>query len=322
MENGKNSLTVEDFDISCTLGTGSFGQVKLARLKGNYTMPPFALKVLCKAMIVKFDEISHIKSEKEILNSIRHPFIARYFGSFQDSGYLYFLMEYVCGGELFTLLRRCRRFMPEHVKFYGSQMLLALEYLHGLGIIYRDLKPENILIDKRGYLKLTDFGFAKRIEGRTYTMCGTPEYMSPEAIMKAKGYSFSSDWWAFGILLYEMSEGKSPFYDKNPIVVYQKIISGKFEFHSTSDSDLRKLIKSLLKEESKRLGSKGPSEIKSSKFFKKTSWDQILCRSYQSPWVPPISNSEDTQHFSTSFEGKSFKFDENLNEGCENFFDF
>jgi serine/threonine protein kinase len=304
MENNQSKLSLSDFELTSTLGRGSFGEVKQSKLRGNSKMPPFALKILSKSLILKHDEVSHIQSEKEILSQIRHPFIVKFFSFFQDSRFLYFLLEYVCGGELFSLLRGSRRFMPEQIRFYSPQIILALDYLHQSGIIYRDLKPENILIDKKGYLKLTDFGFAKKIKDKTFTMCGTPEYMAPETIMKANGYSFAADWWAFGVLLFEMTEGNSPFFDKNPIVVYQKIISGKFKFRRTVDSDLKKVVQGLLQDESKRLGAKNVDQIKKMKFFKKVDWNQILLKNVQAPWVPVVNHMEDTQHFSGCFDEK------------------
>ena len=148
---------------------------------------------------------------------------------YQDSKMIYFQLEYVPGGELFTLLRNMAIFPIEHAKFYASQIISILEYLHSLNIVYRDLKPENILININGYLKITDFGFAKKVRGKTYTLCGTPEYMAPEVVMN-KGHSKPVDWWTLGILFYEMLVGIEPFHDENPMMVYQKILAGKIKF--------------------------------------------------------------------------------------------
>jgi len=298
MEIPNTSLSLLDFDVIQTIGMGSFSQVKLIKLRGNSSMAPFALKILKKTLILNSRELPHIKSEKEILSTLRFPFIPKFFGSFQDPHFLYFLFEYINGGELFYSIRKNKRFASDKVRFYGSQILLTLEYLHSLGVIYRDLKPENVLIDKKGNLKLTDFSFAKKIEGKTYTMCGTQEYLAPEVIMNSQGYSFLADWWAFGVLLYEMSEGISPFSDKNPILIYKKILEGNFKFKHTSDRQLKSLIRGLLKDDKNRLGKRlGADDIKTSKFFKNVNWTNVLLKNLKAPWVPKLEDKEDTKYF-------------------------
>lgn len=322
MEIHNRNLSLNDFELIQTIGQGSFSRVKLTKLKGNSKMPPFALKILKKSLILNLNELEHIKSEREILSNLKFPFMPKFFGSFQDSQFLYLLFEYVSGGELFSLIRSNKRFASDKIQFYGSQVLLTLEYLHSQGVIYRDLKPENILIDKKGYLKLTDFSFSKKIEGKTYTLCGTPEYMAPEVVMRGDGYSFLADWWSFGILLFEMAEGFSPFWDKNPISVYKNILEGKFTFKFTTDRQLKNLIKGLLKSSTSRIGKKGGAgEIKASKFFKKVNWAEILLKKSRAPWVPELESNEDTQYFSAYDENDSSLsiIPDNANDLFENF---
>ena len=139
------------------------------------------------------------------------------------------LLDYACGGELFTLLRREGRFSNDVGLFFAVEIILAFEYLHSSNIAYRDLKPENLLIDRDGHVKITDFGFAKEVPDRTFTLCGTPEYLAPE-IIQSKGHNKCVDWWALGVLIFEMLAGYPPFYDDNPIGIYQKIMDGYYEF--------------------------------------------------------------------------------------------
>lgn len=129
------------------------------------------------------------------------------------------LLDYACGGELFSLLRREGRFANDVALFFGTEIVLAFEYLHSMDIAYWDLKPENLLVDKDGHVRITDFGFAKIVKDKTYTLCGTPEYLAPE-IIESKGHNKFVDWWALGVLIFEMLAGYPPFYDDNPMGIY------------------------------------------------------------------------------------------------------
>ena len=149
--------------------------------------------------------------------------------SFKDSTHVYLNFEYVQGGEIFRLLRRENLFPNDVALFYITEIVLALEYLHKQRIAYRDLKPENLLVASDGHMKITDFGFAKQINDKTFTLCGTPEYLAPEIIMSV-GHNHGVDWWALGILIFEMLAGYPPFYDQNPYEVYRRITVGFFDF--------------------------------------------------------------------------------------------
>lgn len=168
-------LKLDDFNISRTLGTGSFGRVHLiqSKVNGRY----YAMKVLKKTEVIRLKQVEHTNNEKHILESVAHPFLVNMWGTFQDCHNLYMVMDYVPGGELFSVLRRSQRF-PDHVaKFYAAEVILAIEYLHRKDMIYRDLKPENLLLDAQGHIKITDFGFAKYVPDITWTLCGTPDYL-------------------------------------------------------------------------------------------------------------------------------------------------
>ena len=246
MESKKSKIkqvNLDEYDIKQTVGTGSFGRVKLIRHKtsGRY----LALKILTKAEIVKLKQVDHILSEVTILNSLDHPLLIKMIGMAQNERYLYIVMEYVSGGELFTYLRTVQNLKNDDAKFYAAQITLMFEHLHSMDTVYRDLKPENLLIDTSGYLKLTDFGFAKKLEGRTYTLCGTPEYLAPEILLQ-KGHGKPVDWWCLGIIIYEMLVGIDPFSDDEPMAVYQNILRGKIKFPSNFPKDAKSLVKHLL----------------------------------------------------------------------------
>ena len=298
---GKNrtKLGIDDFEIFSTLGTGTFGRVRLVKLRGIHNSQPFALKMLKKSVIIKLKQLEHIRSEKAILERVRHPFIINLINTFQDQSYVYMLLEYVCGGELFSRLRREGRFANDVALFYTCEILLVFEYLHGFNIAYRDLKPENILIDQKGHVKITDFGFAKVITEYTYTLCGTPEYLAPE-IIQGSGHEKSVDWWALGILIYEMIAGFPPFYDENPMAIYQKILSGRIEFSRVFGHRVKNLVKKLLQADvSKRLGcwGKGAEEVKKHKWFQGVEWSKVLNKEIPSPWCPEVSSYDDTHLF-------------------------
>lgn len=187
----KGKYSLNDFTILRTLGTGSFGRVHLVQSQHNHRF--YAIKVLKKAQVVKMKQVEHTNDERRMLGEVKHPFLITLWGTFQDSKNLYMVMDFVEGGELFSLLRRSGRFPNPVAKFYAAEVTLALEYLHSRNIIYRDLKPENLLLDRHGHLKITDFGFAKRVPDKTWTLCGTPDYLAPEVVSN-KGYNKSVDW--------------------------------------------------------------------------------------------------------------------------------
>ncbi|CAE8637940.1 unnamed protein product, partial [Polarella glacialis] len=231
-----------DFDLRATVGTGTFGRVRVVKIKGSSDRTPFALKILKKSEVIRLKQVEHVKAEKQILAMIEHPFIVNLLTTFQDEKRLFMLLEYVNGGELFSYLRKQGRLTNEHARFYAAEIILAVGYLHTLHIVYRDLKPENLLIDCEGHMKITDFGFAKVVEDRTWTLCGTPEYLAPE-IIQSKGHGKAVDWWALGILLFEMLAGYPPFYDENPFGIYQKVLAGKIDFPRHFDVKGKDLIK-------------------------------------------------------------------------------
>lgn len=281
------------------MGTGSFGRVVLAKLKKDKNKIPYALKILKKTEIIRLKQVDHVKTECKILKMLDHPYIIKLKGKFKDSKYVYLLLEYICGGELFRLLRSEWRFINDVALFYITEIACALEYIHSLDIAYRDLKPENLLIDRDGHLKITDFGFAKIVRDKTYTLWGTPEYLAPE-IIQSNGHDKNVDWWALGILIFEFLAGYPPFYDENPWEIYKKIIEGYFEFPSNIDSKAKDLIKNLLKlDPNERLGNgkHGSANVKKHKWFRGVDWELVQNREIPPPWVPSMAGEDDTQYY-------------------------
>jgi len=289
----------DDFDLRATVGTGTFGRVRVVKIKGSQDRSPMALKIMKKSEVIRLKQVEHVKAEKEILLSIKHPFIVNLLTVFQDDKRLCMLLEYVNGGELFSHLRKEGRLPNDHAMFYSGEIVLAFQYLQSIHIVYRDLKPENLLIDTDGHMKITDFGFAKVVEDRTWTLCGTPEYLAPE-IIQSKGHGKPVDWWALGVLIFEMLAGYPPFYDENPFGIYQKVLAGKIEFPRHFDVKVKDLIKRLLTpDRAKRFGclKNGADDIKKHKWYKGFDWEALLQRQLPTPMVPPVKAADDTSMF-------------------------
>ncbi|GAM17159.1 hypothetical protein SAMD00019534_003340 [Acytostelium subglobosum LB1] len=288
---------INEFRKVRVIGTGSFGYVYLVQhmMDHNY----YALKCLLKSDVVKQNQVEHLHSEKSILSTIHHPFIVNLYQSFQDESRIYLLFEYVAGGEVFKHLRDARVFSNDMAKFYAAEIVLAFEYLHRNNIAYRDLKPENLLIDSQGHIKITDFGFAKRVTDRTFTLCGTPEYLAPE-IIQGTGHGKAVDWWALGILIFEMLAGFPPFYDDDTHNIYQKILAGRIAFPVHFDPLAKDLVKKLLTtDRSNRLGAlrNGAQDVKEHRWFEGIIWTNLYNRTTPGPFIPNIQHEGDSHYF-------------------------
>jgi len=293
----KGDWRLEDFELLETLGTGSFGRVRLCKHKptGEY----YAFKILKKKEILRLKQVEHVMNEKTILQNIDHPFIINLKCCFQDTRYLYLVMEYVVGGEFFAHLRRQRSFNNKVARFYAAHIVLIFQYLHSKDIVYRDLKPENLLLDINGNLKITDFGFAKQVEYRTWTLCGTPEYIAPEILLN-KGHGKPVDWWALGILIFEMIVGQPPFIADTPMEIYQKILDNKPKYPARLSEDAKNLIKGLLQTDiTKRYGNlkDGVNDIRNHKWFKGIDWTALYQCKIKAPYKPECSGPGDTHNF-------------------------
>lgn len=252
-----------------------------------------------KRLLIELNQIEHISSERQLLALVQHPNVVKLYGTFQDDEFIYMMMEYIPGGEVFSHLRTLGTFELDVARFYAGEILLVFEHLHRNHIVYRDLKPENLLFDREGHIKFIDFGFAKQITDRTYTLCGTPEYLAPE-IIRGEGSSFASDWWAFGVLIYEFLVGSTPFVDPNESEMYRLICAGTVQYPFNFDDTTKDLLNGLFEvDASRRLGSgaNGAAEIKNHPWFAGVNWDTMLAHRYQPPLMPVVEDEGDISNF-------------------------
>lgn len=304
------NLKIEDFELIKCIGKGNFGKVMLARYKlDNSDSGCYAIKILKKHSIVENEEFESLKTEKRIFQLATaegNPFLVQLETTFQDEFRIYFVMEYVNGGDLMYHIQS-RPFFLEDCKFYAAQVVIALEYLHSKGILYRDLKLDNILLTKAGNIKLADYGLSKcdmTVESRTRTFCGTPEFMAPELLLDLP-YGFAVDYWAFGVLLYQMLESKSPFYGNNEKETFQSILKGKVVYSAEVDKNGRALMSKLLvTKPSERIGVKngeGWKAVKDHAFFNGIDWAALKALNLPVPFVPKIKDEEDFSNFDEMF---------------------
>ena len=290
-----SEICIEDFELLKILGKGAFGKVILAQKKDNKQV--YAIKMLVKKYILEQDQLDHTKAEKMILTHINHPFLVGLDYAFQTDEKLYFVLQFMKGGELFQHLKRAKRFSEYQAKFYAAAIILGLGHLHNKNFIYRDLKLENLLLDEKGYAKLTDFGLAKNLRNTEIakTFCGTPEYLAPEIILE-KGSNRPADWWSLGILVYEMLFGIPPFYSKDQQEMYRKTLLQPLKFSSKIiiSPEAKDLIAGLLvKAPSKRLGAIADSlEVMSHPWFKDFDWRKLLDKSLIPQYNPLDSEWE------------------------------
>ena len=296
------SLTLSDLQEVSVLGAGTFGKVSLMRHAGSGMT--FALKALNKAQVQRLRQERNVVNEKRTLEECDSPFILTLYKTFLDESRVYLLTEFLQGGELFSVVHtHTRDGVPERsAKFYAAATLLGIAHLHDRGIAYRDLKPENIMIDAAGYSKLIDMGFAKKVRGKTFTMCGTPEYLCPEIVM-GLGHNRAVDYWALGVLIYEMIVGISPFCPPSgadQAQIMRNIIHGKVKFPRNFSENAASLIRGLLRREPiHRMGMqrKGHREIAQHPWFDDISFHEMNAKHVDAPWVPAVKSPVDASNF-------------------------
>lgn len=334
----RKKVSVFDFEPIAIIGRGAFGEVRVVRYKE--TSEILAMKKMNKSEMVYKNQIAHVRAERDVLATADNPWIVDLKFSFQDEKYLYLVMDYLQGGDLMTLLMRKDILTEEESRFYIAETILAVESVHKLNYIHRDLKPDNILIDRRGHIKLSDFGLCKHsdinsrplyenlkklseetkyqpyIDRRSeyrrnrklaYSTVGTPDYIAPE-VFGRQGYSETVDWWSIGVILFEMLVGYPPFFSEDARNTCQKILQWKKTFVIPREARLSHpatdILRKLIADPEERLGSRGVDEIKSHPFFAGLDWDSL--RSLTAPYIPDIKSEIDTSNFDKFDESEPF----------------
>ncbi|XP_022914386.1 cGMP-dependent protein kinase, isozyme 1-like isoform X2 [Onthophagus taurus] len=309
-----SDIKLADLTMIATLGVGGFGRVELVQHKKQKDLT-FALKYLKKADMVEQSQVEHVYNERNIQIKCNSIFIVRLYNTFKDQKYLYFLMESCLGGDLWAYLqkRKNKCVSDQDARFFAGCVLEAFAYLHERKYIYRDLKPENLLIDAQGYIKLTDFGFAKHLgdQLKTFTFAGTPEYVAPEIIYN-KGHDKSADYWTFGILIFELLVGRTPFRAGDDYMkTYNRILKGinavTFPQH-VSRSAVNIILKLCRPTPTERLGlqKNGIDDIRNHKWFQGFEWNKLRSKKMKAPYVPKLTSNIDVRNID------SFKKDDDI----------
>lgn len=331
----REKYTIYDYEHISIIGKGAFGEVHLC--KDKRTNEAVAIKKMKKELLLKKNQLNHIKDEQYFLSKICSPWIVNLKSSFQEGDFLYLVMEYLPGGDLMNLLMKKETLPEEQAKFYLCELILAVETIHQKNCIHRDIKPDNILIGKDGHIKISDFGLAKipdnyfvediisikqevsqnkeKIKNnninnkhkRRLSCVGTAYYVAPEVLRKEE-YDQSIDWWSVGVIFYEMLYGYAPFFSGDEYEVCNKVLNYekylRFPRNPVISQEAKDLILHLITESSKRLGKKGAEEIKVHPFFKGVNWKKL--RKTIPPFIPKLNKDYDTTYFEIYEESEDF----------------
>uniref|UniRef100_A0A8C5D2M5 Protein kinase C n=1 Tax=Gouania willdenowi TaxID=441366 RepID=A0A8C5D2M5_GOUWI len=294
-------INVDNFVFHKVLGKGSFGKVLLAELKGRGEY--FAVKALKKDVVLMDDDVECTMIEKRVLAlAWENPFLTHLYSTFQTKEHLFFVMEYLNGGDLMFHIQEKGRFELYRASFYSAEIICGLQFLHSKGIIYRDLKLDNVMLDQEGHIKIADFGMCKENvfgENRATTFCGTPDYIAPEILLGQK-YSFSVDWWSFGVLLYEMLIGQSPFHGDDEDELFESIRMDTPHYPRWINKEAKDLLEQLFERDpTRRLGVVG--DIRSHSFFKPFNWQALEQRKIEPPFKPKVKSPNDCSNFDREF---------------------
>nr|XP_043640239.1 probable serine/threonine protein kinase IRE4 isoform X2 [Erigeron canadensis] len=336
----KERTSIDDFEIIKPISKGAYGKVFLARKRTTGDL--FAIKMLKKMDMLRKNDIERIVAERNILITVRNPFVVRFFYSFTSRDYLYLVMEYLNGGDLFSLLRNVGCLGEDVARIYIAELVLALEYLHSVGIVHRDLKPDNILIAHDGHIKLTDFGLSKiglmnstgaltrpesnevivsnghqpdsewSVDRRERSAVGTPDYLAPEILLGTE-HGYAADWWSVGVILFELITGTPPFNSDNPERIFYNILNAKIPWPSNPNEishEAQDMIsRFLIHDPDQRLGAHGSPEVKAHPFFKGVNWDTLAMQKVA--FIPQPDGIDDTSYFvSRHSHSSSGTFDE------------
>ncbi|CAI4232722.1 unnamed protein product [Auanema sp. JU1783] len=312
------SVGLKDFKLLTVIGRGSYA--KVVQAEHIHTNQIYAIKIIKKQMFNEDEDIDWVQTEKSVFEAAsNHPFLVGLHSCFQTRSRLFFVIEFVPGGDLMYHMQRQRKLPEDHARFYSAEIILALHFLHSRGIIYRDLKLDNVLIDADGHIKLTDYGMCKENIGPgdvTSTFCGTPNYIAPE-ILRGEDYGFSVDWWALGVLMYEMMAGRSPFdivgmtgdsEQNTEDFLFQIILEKQIRIPRSLSVKAAQVLKQFLnKDPLERLGCKvdieeGFNDMKEHPFFKNSiDWESLELRQVPPPYNPSVQSDRDLQHFDSTF---------------------
>lgn len=287
-------LSYRDFEFLRIIGSGAFGKVFLARYISNGKY--YAIKRMNKQLLKDNRQLDNIYNESQILQEVCFcPFIVKFLHTIETDTYIFIVMEYVKGGELFYYIKKYQQFAEHVVRFFAAEIIVALKHLHDKDILYRDLKPENILINFDGHIKLADFGFATKLNENVYTICGTPEYMAPEKLL-GNGDAKETDYWSLGCLIFEMLCGQPPFYDPVTNQIYRRVINEKLRIPREVGATARNLLERLLtKEHENRLGFNGIEEIMGHPFFREIDWNKLQRLEVKAPITPTLYQFEESE---------------------------
>jgi len=268
-------------------------------VRHSLTGDTYAMKRLNKSWIVENCLEQHVVDERNVMTLTDHPFILKLHNSYHDERYVYLLLELCLGGELFMYLRKYNKFNEQQARFYAASIVLAFEHLHSKSIVYRDLKPENLMLDDVGFLKVVDFGLAKVVKGRTWTICGTPEYLAPEVVL-SKGHNKGVDYWALGVLIFELTAGFCPFVGEDNMQIYRLIVENKIEFPTHTTPLLRDIVRDFTKtSQLSRLGLRRPGTklIREHSWFNGFDWAALENLTMAPPIPTKVRSKTDISNF-------------------------